>query len=363
MNMKNFFLVIGISAGVILLFLIMGYLMMRRIANVVIQSNFDKRYDDRHTLKYFTADDFEHLETEPIEFPSDRGQKLKGFLYRSSLFEEYKALMVVSHGLGAGHLQYTTEIDFFAQKGYLVFAFDDTGCNLSEGEKINGLTQSLIDLDYALRFIRENDRLKDYRIVLFGHSMGAYAVSNVTSLYSDPISGIVALAPFKDEVSFLFEEFRALTNLKYKTVERLLKKRVYARFGEFAKINTVDSFEQSEIPHLIIAGDQDPIVDYYSNFEMLKERFEEKSGYRFLSVENRFHRPNLSLEAAEYDQNTNVELQNIQGKKISQESKDLAVKEFYENLDYHLLVQMDDQVMEAILEFLDDCLKSEKEAN
>lgn len=154
-----------------------------------------------------------------------------------------------------------------------------------------------------------------------------------------------------------------MTNLKYKTVERLLKKRVYARFGEFAKINTVDSFEQSEIPHLIIAGDQDPIVDYYSNFEMLKERFEEKSGYRFLSVENRFHRPNLSLEAAEYDQNTNVELQNIQGKKISQESKDLAVKEFYETLDYHLLVQMDDQVMEAILEFLDDCLKSEKEAN
>lgn len=270
--------------------------------------------------------------------------------------------MVVSHGLGAGHLQYTTEIDFFAQKGYLVFAFDDTGCNLSEGEKINGLTQSLIDLDYALRFIRENDRLKDYRIVLFGHSMGAYAVSNVTSVYSGPISGIVALAPFKDEVSFLFEEFRALTNLKYKTVERLLKKRVYARFGEFAKINTVDSFEQSEIPHLIIAGDQDPIVDYYSNFEMLKERFEEKSGYRFLSVENRFHRPNLSLEAAEYDQNTNIELQNIQGKKISQESKDLAVKEFYENLDYHLLVQMDDQVMEAILEFLDDCLKNE-EAN
>lgn len=355
--MEKILLVIGICAAVVVLFLVMGYLMMVRIANVIIQSNFDIRYDDRHTLKYFTADDFENLETEPVEFLSDQGQKLRGFLYRSSLIKDYKALMVVSHGLGAGHLQYTTEINFFAQKGYLVFAFDDTGCNLSEGEKIKGLTQSLIDLDYALRFVCEDARLKNLPLVLFGHSMGAYAVSNITSINSGKIKGIVALAPFKNETSFLFEEFKALTNLKYKMVERLLKKRVYQRFGDISKIDTMDSFDKSEVPHLIIAGDQDPIVDYYNNFERMKDLFSEKPGYRFLSVENRFHRPNLSLEAANYDQETNVELQNIQGQKMPKESKELAVKKFYENLDYNLLVQMDDHVMGEILEFLEECLQ------
>lgn len=353
--MESVYIVVGVIALVAIVIVSVIFFMMIKITKVMISSNFDQRYDDRHTLKYFTVEDFENLKNEPIEFTSDKGQKLRGYLYSSTLINEYKALMVVSHGLGAGHLQYTTEINYFAQKGYLVFAFDDTGCNLSEGDKINGVTQGLIDLDYALRFIDSNERLKDYKKVLFGHSMGGFSVLNVTSLNNSEIAGIVSLAPFKDEASMLYEQFRAITNLKYKTVYRLLKKNSFNRFNEVSKINTIDSLKQSSVPTLILSGDQDPMVDYYSNFCIFKEMFEDKENFKFISVEGRYHRPNLSLKAAQYDQDTNIELQKLHGEYKGNTPQE-RIDKFYKGLDYDLLVEMDDQVMEEITSFLDDCL-------
>ncbi len=352
MGVKQALITVGVLTGIILIIIILAFFLMGRIAKVLIKSNFDQRYDDRHTLKYFTVDDFENLKNEPIEFESDEGQKLKGFIYSSTKFDLYKALMVVSHGLGAGHLQYTTEINYFAQQGYLVFAYDNTGCNMSEGTRIKGLTQGLIDLDYALRYIDSNERLKDMPKVLFGHSMGAFSVCNITSINNSHIKAIVALAPFKDEPSMIFEQFKAMTNIRYKIIYKLLIKYYKQRFGDLIKINTIDSFKNSDVPHMIIAGDCDPMVDYFSNFNMFKEMFENNENYKFLSVEGRFHRPNLSLDAAQYDQDTNVELQSIQGEykgKIPQE----RIDRFYQNLDYNLLVKMDDQVMTQICEFLE----------
>ena len=350
--MKEFLIFIGIAVAIVLVFLLTSEIMMRKITNIIINSNFDVRYNDNHTLKYFTVDDFENLQAEDLEFENNKGNKLRGFIYSSTNVNNYKALMILAHGLGAGHLQYTTEINHFAQNGYLVFAYDVTGCNLSEGEKIGGLTQALIDLKTALEYIDNDPKLSKMPKVLFGHSMGAYAVSNITSLYEKEIKGIVALAPFKNEPSMLYEQFSSMTSLRYKRVEKLLWSNYRKRFGELVDINTIDSFENTNVPHLIIAGDRDNIVDCFTNFAIFKEKFEEKGNFEFLEVKERYHRPNLSLEAASYDQETNEELQKMNAEykgKTPIELKD----EFYKGLDYDLLVQMDEQVMNKIDEFLD----------
>lgn len=328
--------------------------LMFRIANIMIKSNFDQRYDDKHTLKYFTVDDFENLKNEPLEFVSNEGQTLRGFLYSSTLVDEFKGLMIIAHGLGAGHLQYTTEINYFAQEGYLVFAFDDTGCNLSDGEKIKGVTQGLIDLDYALKYIDQNEKLKEMDKFIFGHSMGGYAACNITSLNKTKIKGIVALAPFKDEPSMLYEQFRAMTNLKYKLVYKLLVKKFRERFGSITDINTIDSLKKSDVPILIVAGDQDPIIDFYSNFLIFQDELKDRPNCHFLSVEERFHRPNLSKEAAKYDDDTNHELQSIHAE-YKGETPQERIDQFYQSLDYNLLVQMDMNVMKQISDFFNSC--------
>ncbi len=353
--MKQAIIIISVIVGLAIIFIALGYILMSRIAKLMIKSNFDQRYDDRHTLKYFTVDDFENLKNEPIEFPSDQGQILKGYLYSSTVVDNYKGLLILSHGLGAGHLQYTTEINYFAQDGYLVFAFDDTGCNMSEGEKIKGVTQGLIDLDYALKYINSNPELNKLPKVLFGHSMGAFAVCNITSINNSNIKAIVSLAPFKDEPSMLFEQFRAMTNLSYKSILKILKREYKKRFNSLMSVNTFDSLNKSDIPHMIIAGDKDTLVDYESNFMAFKESFENKENYLFVTAKDRYHRPNLAIDAAKYDQDTNEELQQIHGEYKGRTPQE-RIDEFYKGLDYDLLVKMDDKIMENISNFLNKCL-------
>lgn len=343
-------IIVFVCVGIFIAFL--ALILMNRIASLLLKANFGQRYDDRHTLKYFTVDDFPSLKNKPIEFKSNEGQTLKGYLYSSKECEDYKALMIVSHGLGAGHIQYTTEINYFAQKGYLVLAFDDTGCNMSEGDGLKGFTQALIDLDYCLRFVDNNPKLNKLPKVLFGHSMGAYSVINVTSINKTDIKAIVSLAPFKDEASMLFEQFRAMTNVKMKYVYTFLKKKVAKTFNGLEKINAIYSLKNSNIPTLIIAGNLDNIVDIYSNFEIFKDVCKDKENDHFILVDGRYHRPNLALDAAKYDEETNVELQQLNGEYKGKAPKE-KIDEFYQSLDYDLLVKMDDKVMNQIVEFID----------
>ena len=88
---------------------------------------FGARCEGNPYLSYFTAADFDNLEAEPIEFKGNRGQTLRGNLYFETGKTDFKALLIFCHGMGGGHLSYTTEIDFFAKHGYLVLAYDNTG--------------------------------------------------------------------------------------------------------------------------------------------------------------------------------------------------------------------------------------------
>ena len=354
--MGDFYIYIIIAVVIIAVMLIVSFILTNKISNLIINSNFDVRYNDNNTLKYFTVDDFEGLIAKPIEFKNVDNDTLRGFIYSHESIKDYKGLMIFAHGLGAGHYQYTTEINYFAKEGYLVFAYDVTGCNLSDGEKIKGLTQALIDLNTALEFIDKDEELSKMPKVLFGHSMGAFSVSNVTSLYKKEIKGSVALAPFKTEATMLYEQFASLTNIKFKKVKKSLYKKYKARFGDLVDINTITSFENSDIPHLVISGDLDNIVDIYTNFNEFRNLFEGKENYKFLEVKGRYHRPNISLKAAEYDQETNEELLKLRAEFKGNIPQEINAS-YYNKLDYDLLVELDYEVMGEITSFLDSCLK------
>ena len=156
----------------------------------------NKRCEGDENLKYLKAKNFDNLNARPVDFKSDKGQTLNGFLYSNAKVETYKALVVFSHGMGAGHLAYTTEINYFAQKGYLVLAYDNTGTCTSEGNKIKGFAQGIVDLKFALEFVKSRDELKEMPIILVGHSWGAYSVCNVSAITDAEIKGIVAFSPF-----------------------------------------------------------------------------------------------------------------------------------------------------------------------
>ncbi len=337
--------------GIILIIVAMLFLMAYKARSVI----FNRRYDDNHTLHYFTAKDFENLEAEPYEFKSDKGQILRGFIYRSTSLNEYKGLLILSHGIGAGHLQYTSEIDYFAKRGYLVLGFDYTGCNLSEGKCLNGFAQPIIDLHYALEAIAKDEKLKNYKKVLYGHSMGAYTVNNITYFKHD-IKGIVSLSSFDNTFDLMKEQIVATIG-KFGVLlipfMRLIEK---AKFKQLAFLSSTNSLRKSEVPTLLIHGDHDKLVDYEHNFLKYQKMLSDKKNIRFLTVANRFHRPNITIEAALYAEKVDADYAKLKSQYKGEEYQKQK-KAHFENLDYKKLTDFDTSVMDQCVSFLDQAIE------
>ncbi len=343
---------------IVIVFLVLLILIIFYLSYKIRSGVFKRRYDDDHTLHYFTADDFENLVAVPYSFRSKKNQELKGYLYHSSKYQDFKALLIFSHGLGAGHLQYTTEINYFAQNGYLVLGFDYTGCNLSEGKCLGGFSQAIIDLDYAVKAVEKDEKLKGYKKVIYGHSMGAFAANNITR-FSHDIIGIVSMSSFNKTYALLADEICARIGKKGKIFLPGMKLVEKAKFKKVASFTSLDSFKKSTIPTLIVHGVKDQVVAYEKSFAVYQKELKDKENFRFLSVENRYHRPNLTLDAAEYAINSDKVYEDLKVSylgKIPEEEK----KNYFENLDYKKLTDLDLDVMRSCLDFFDEVVKNNK---
>ena len=118
----------------------------------------------------------------------------------------------------------------------------------------------------------------------------------------------------------------------------------------------IDALKETSVNYLIVTGDKDNVVNVDNHYKMFKQQLKDKENFKFISVEGRYHRPLLTIEAAEYDQETNEELQKMNAQYKGKTPEELKM-DFYRGLDYDLLVQMDEAVMERIEQFLINCLK------
>ncbi|MCH3943443.1 MAG: lysophospholipase [Atopobiaceae bacterium] len=83
--------------------------------------------------------------------------------------------MIVAPGFGVGGQRvYMDVADRFASSGHLVFAYDPTGVDESEGESTVGFPQGVIDLEHAIDFVARDREVGGLPVVPFGHSWGAW---------------------------------------------------------------------------------------------------------------------------------------------------------------------------------------------
>ena len=74
----------------------------------------------------FKVEDFEGLKCTNYKFSSDKGQMLMGYWYSAG--SKQRGIITLAHGFGGGgHNSYMDCINYFAQHGYYVFAYDATG--------------------------------------------------------------------------------------------------------------------------------------------------------------------------------------------------------------------------------------------
>ena len=292
------------------------------------------RCDGQPQLRYFRSEEF-GVRNEPFSFRSGKWL-LRGARYFIDK-ENVKGVVVFFHGIGAGAHAYMLEICALAKRGYLVYAYDNTGCVTSEGDGIGCLAQSLLDQKAFFAFLDEDEPAKGKERYAIGHSWGGYtAFGAMDEAYG--VKKVVSLSGFVSLPRMLISQAKALAKF-----EGLLRKALKKGYGEMAGIDMTEVIASSKASLLYVQGEADTLVPKAENYDVLAKRFTGDTRIRLLLVPGAMHNPYWTLEAQSY-------LYELQTKKN-------AFGIGFDNslvIDYGKLNRDEPKIMDAIYAFLEE---------
>ena len=325
------------------------------LTKLVLNMAFGKRCEGNSKLKYYIANDFEELRiARPIEIKSNKGQTLRGNIYINKNTKEYKGLIVFVHGMGGGHLSYTTEINTLAKAGFIVIGYDNTGTCSSEGKKLKGFFQSVIDLDYVLNFIEKDKELNKYSIELVGHSWGAYTVCQSLQ-FNHSVKAVVAMSGFNSSAKVVCDTMKNETKINFSFLKPFITTINFLTFGKKAIKNTIDILKNTKVPVLLLHGDLDTSVYIENSLVSNKEISKNNSNIKQIIYEGRFHNIYQTKESEEYLNITFGGLSEL-NKKYKGRPPEEEINKIYDSIDYKRMTEEDKEVMNMIVKFLEEAI-------
>ncbi|MDE6356667.1 MAG: lysophospholipase [Clostridia bacterium] len=330
------------------------------------KSVFGKRADKNPLLKYFTAEDF-NLTATPVALKSGK-TTLNGFIYtaspdemfrnaqhdgdcnsapcRSEQSEEPPAAtnpqnpqnaIVFCHGMGPGHIAYTTEIAFFCKLGFAVIAIDNRGCNLSQGKNMKGMYSGVQTAIAAATYARANYKGKVY---LVGHSWGGY--SALCASKKVKVDKVIAIAPPDSPAKTMSSGAAPLIGKPLAASLRPFWHAVnFFKFGFKGNTSAGKSATKNGTPTLIIHGDCDNVVTKNcSAYKTAKGAHIKKH-----LAAGKAHNPYNTVKAEEKLKQL---LQTLASKTLTAEEKQKFFKEF----DFIAATEEDEKVMQLMAQFL-----------
>jgi pimeloyl-ACP methyl ester carboxylesterase len=251
----------NIVAAAIIAFLCFVFIGCTIVALEAISSSFGRveelSSNEVASTWYFIWDDIDQIKYPRTEVRFKSGEnKLQGFIYGGT---NSNGLVIISHGLGGTADAYFPMITYFVNKGWRVFAYNNTGTSGSEGESIRGLTQSVIDLDAALTYVKGSNELNNLPVMLVGHSWGGFAVCAVLNKNHN-VKTVVSFAGYNTGSEVLKENVMSMVGGIYYvlypqfwTIEKQL-------FGDAAKLTAIDGINKSGIPVMIVQCSNDDVI-------------------------------------------------------------------------------------------------------
>lgn len=184
--MKISFIVIGVFGFLVFISFV--------IACVGIEIQFGKRIEQKGPKMVIS----DWIHQKEVEFVSGKN-KLKGYIFWNAKDNKLsEKIIVLVHGYGVTYKDYEIEIEEFVKRKYSVFAYDMTGCGMSQGKKIGGFSQFLLDAQSAIKYVESMNL--NMEIELVGHSTGAYAVAALLNFDNLGVSKAIIISGY----SFLF---------------------------------------------------------------------------------------------------------------------------------------------------------------
>ena len=274
---------IKIILTIIAIIVFLGFLLaaaFRYLGYFITQKTLGVRMDDSVATSKMSIDDFEDLERESKDFLSGRNN-LKGHFYFQKLNgnKEYLGIVIVVHGHHLLHEDYLPEINYFAQKGYLVYAYDSTGTGKSEGDCPLGQTQWMLDLNEALHMIESLKEYEHLPIYIWGHSIGAFAACAVMNFSHIRVKGILAFAPSNSGYEFaktfweMYPHPSFITRQTYYAMKKLEDK----NFGLYSEYTVLSGINHTDTRILLIQSKDDPQVIFASSMAKYEKDFTNKN--------------------------------------------------------------------------------------
>ena len=311
--------------------LILISLILFAIACLIKKAAFGSRCDNNPLLKYFTAEDF-GLTAEQVDIACVKGEYVRGVIYKKEEVTPRKELVIFCHGMGPGHIAYTTEIAYLCNLGFTVLAPDYIGCNLSDGKKIAGFHSGRNSVVKAINYARKTLN-HDGEIYLVGHSWGAYSALCAASITGEVQKVVAISGPDKAE--------KAITAAVGAQLSKFFSKILYP----FISVCCSDKSAAAEAEKckgkiLLIHGEKDTVVPP-DNAVYYKANGEHITKYL---VQDRRHNPYNTVKGEEKLAELSANLADFKNGKVSEE--------YFRNFDFTAATEEDGEVMTQIAQFL-----------
>ena len=323
------------------------------LSAMIYEDNFGDRYETYAPMAR-SVDEFDGLNVKRYTFSSDQGQKLVGYKYYKTL-ENTKGVIVISHGLGGGgHNSYMDVADFFTSNGYVVFAYDATGNDESEGSSVKGLPQGLIDLDYAIQFVKQTSDFDNLPIMLFGHSWGGYSVGSVLKLQPD-VKAVVMVAGFNKSMDIIEEEGKKIAGDGVRVLLPYISLYERMKFGKYASYNCINGFENTEAGVMIIHSADDEMISKEKGFDVFYDQYKNNPRFSFVKYENRGHDYVFYSERSrDYQDEFNRNFAEYVNSLDEELTIELKASYLNDHLDKKQLFDLDIELMNSIVKFYDN---------
>lgn len=306
------------------------------------------RCDDTGIAFYFSPDDFPGLISRPYSFNSSHGHTLHGYFYYYTNVRHGR-IVIFDHGFGGGHRSYMKEIEMLCSHGFLVFAYDHTGCMESGGENTCGMAQSLCDLNDCLCALKSEAELSEHDFSVMGHSWGGFSTLNIIALHPD-ITHIVALCGFASVERLVDSYFSGLLAPYRKPIMRL----EHASNPNFVGYDALKTLEHSRVSALLVYSDNDPVCKKKYSYDALYAVLSDNPNVKFVLAEGKGHNPNYTDDAVAY-----------LGEYIAQKNKlmkngsldtDEKKRQFVDSFDWNRMTEQDVEIWQKIFDHLENKL-------
>lgn len=305
------------------------------------------RCDDNGSVFYFSAKDFKGLHSTPYVFASSTGDKLSGYFYHYDEPVIENRLVVFDHGFGGGHRSYMREIEMLCKRGYLVFAYDHSGCMESGGENSGGMARSLADLDDCLNALKTIEGLKEYRISVMGHSWGAFSTMNIMKYHPD-IHSIVAISGFVSVEKLIEANFPGIMKA-YRPLILDIEKKANPKY---VACNAAETLGAVDVPVLLIYSENDKLCKKDIHYDALYDSLKEKGNVTFILEKDKGHNPNYTVDAVKYK---DEEFMPRHKKMLAKHLLDTEAQKtmFKRSFDWRRMTAQDESVWAKIFEHLE----------